>query len=106
MQVIVRTRGVELSERLRSMTRRKLENLERFARDAERVEVDFADQRNPRIADHARCAARLHLRHGVLTAHADAPEPEAALDLVIAKLRNQAERRKDRRVTARGRTRG
>jgi ribosomal subunit interface protein len=101
MQVSVRAHNVEVTDRLRAMAKRKLGALERLARDAWRVEVDFADQRNPRIADHARCSVRLHLRHGLLAAHAAAPKPEVALDLVVAKLRHQAERRKTRRVQAR-----
>jgi ribosome-associated translation inhibitor RaiA len=43
----------------------------------------------------------MHARRGVLTAHAVAPKPEVALDLVVAKLRHQAERVKSRRVTSR-----
>jgi ribosomal subunit interface protein len=101
MQVSVRAHNVLLTDRLRAMAQRKLGGLERILRDAWRVEVDFADQRNPRISDHARCSVRLHLRHGVLTAHAAAPNPEVALDLVVAKLRHQAERIKGRRVVAR-----
>jgi ribosomal subunit interface protein len=105
MQVIVRTRDLDVDDRLRAVARRKAEGLERLARDAQWIEVDFSGQRNPRITDHARCAARLHLARETLTAHAVAPVPEAALDLVVSKLRHQVARRKDRRVAARPRTR-
>jgi ribosomal subunit interface protein len=97
MEVIVRSRDVDVDDRLRAVANRKAVGLERLATDAEWIEVDFAGQRNPRIADHTRCAARLHLRHGTLTAHAVAPVPEAALERVVAKLRHQVERRKDKR---------
>jgi ribosomal subunit interface protein len=102
MQVSVRAHNVQVTDRLRAMAQRKLTRLERIARDAWRVEVDFADQRNPRITDHTRCSVRLHLRHGQLNAHAAAPKPEVALDLAVAKLRHQAERIKSRRVHGRG----
>lgn len=103
MQVIVRARDLDVDNRLRAVARRKADRLERLARDAERIEVDFSGQRNPRITDHARCAARLHLKRETLTARAVAPVPEAALDRVVAKLRHQLARRKDRRLAARPR---
>jgi len=106
MQVSVRAHNVEVTDRLRAMAQRKLTGLERIVRDAWRAEVDFADQRNPRIADHTRCAVRLHVRHGLLTAHAAAPKAEIALDLVVAKLRHQAERVKGRQAGARARGSG
>jgi ribosomal subunit interface protein len=105
MQVIVRSRDVEVGDRLRAVTQRKVGGLERLVPDAERIEVDFAGQRNPRITDHARCAARLHLRQETLIAHAVGPVPEAALELVVAKLRHQVARRKDRRVRSKHRAR-
>jgi ribosomal subunit interface protein len=103
MQVIVRSRDVDVDRRLRALTNRKVDGLERLAPDAERIEVDFAAQRNPRITDHARCAARLHLRNETLTAHAVGPVPEAALEQVVSKLRHQVARHKDRRVASRHR---
>jgi ribosome-associated translation inhibitor RaiA len=105
MQVIVRSRGLDLGDRLRAIATRKVDGLERIAPDAERIEVDFAGQRNPRISDHATCAARLHLRHETLSAHAVAPVPEAALEQVVAKLRHQVARRKDQRIRSTHRAR-
>jgi ribosomal subunit interface protein len=99
MDVVVRSHHVEVTPSLRAMARRKLGRLERVARDLTRAEVDFADQRNPRIADHARCSVILHLRDGRVTARAAGSAPEVALDLVVDKLRHQIERHKDRRVS-------
>jgi ribosomal subunit interface protein len=104
MQVSVRAQNVHVTDRLRAMAQRKLDGLERIVHDAWRVEVDFAEQRNPRIADHTRCSVRLHVRRGVLAAHAAAPKAEVALDLAVAKLRHQVERVKGRRVAARSRS--
>jgi ribosome-associated translation inhibitor RaiA len=47
----------------------------------------------------------LHLRQETLIAHAVGPVPEAALELVVAKLRHQVARRKDRRVRSKHRAR-
>jgi ribosomal subunit interface protein len=98
MQVIVRSRNARIESRLRTIAERKVARLERIARDASRAEVDFLEERNPRIAGRHSCAVILHLRDGRVTAHAAAAAPEAALDLVIDKLRHQVDRRKDRRV--------
>ena len=99
MDVVVRSHHVEVTPSLRAMARRKLGRLERVARDLTRAEVDFADQRNPRITDHARCSVILYLRDGRVTARAAGPVPEVAMDLVIDKLRHPVERRKHRRVS-------
>jgi ribosomal subunit interface protein len=92
MQVIVRSRDLDVDDRLRAVARRKALGLERLAHDAERIEVDFSGERNPRIRAHARCTARLELRRTTLRAHAEAAEPAAALERVVAKLRHQLAR--------------
>jgi ribosomal subunit interface protein len=96
MNVIVRGTNVPVPSRLRSAAQRKLHRLERVARDASRAEVDFSEERNPRIRERHRCAVVVHRRRALLTAHAAAPDPEAALDRVVDKLRHQVDRRKDR----------
>lgn len=92
MQVIVRSRDLDVDDRLRAVAQRKANVLERIAHDAQRMEVDFSGERNPRITAHARCSARLELRRATLRAHAEAPEPAAALERVVAKLRHQLAR--------------
>jgi ribosomal subunit interface protein len=96
MDVIVRGKNVTVPSRLRHAAQRKLGRLERVARDASRAEVDFSEERNPRIRRRHRCVVIVHRRHERLTAHAAAPDPEAALDLVVDKLRHQATRHKGR----------
>jgi ribosomal subunit interface protein len=96
MNVIVRGTNVPVPSRLRSAAQRKLDRLERVARDASRAEVDFSEERNPRIRERHRCAVVVHRPRQRLTAHAAALDPEAALDLVVDKLRHQVVRHKDR----------
>jgi len=93
MDVVVHGRNVPSS--LRAAAERKLGRLERFVRDVAWAELDFSEERNPRIARRHRCAVIVHRRHAPVTAHA--PAPEAALDLVVDKLRHQVDRRKKRR---------
>jgi ribosomal subunit interface protein len=104
VDVIVRSRNVEVPSGLRTVVERKVNRLARFTRDASRAEVDFAEERNPRISGRHSCAITLHVRGGPITAHAAAPAPEAAFDLVLEKVRHQVGRRRDRRI--RGRFRG
>jgi ribosomal subunit interface protein len=99
MQVIVRSRNEAVPPSMRMVVQRKLDRLERIAGDASRADVHFTEERNPRITGRHVCTVTVHLRHGVVTAHAAAAEPVAALDLVLVKLRHQVERAKDRRVS-------
>jgi len=105
MQVVVRSRNLEVPASLRTIAERKIHRLERVARDASRAEVDFAEEHNPRIAERSHCAVTVHVRGGTITAHAAAAQPEAALDLVLDKIRHQVGRRKERRVSSRLRRR-
>jgi ribosomal subunit interface protein len=94
MDVIVRGRNVPGA--LRTAAERKLERLERVVPDVSLAEVDFAEERNPRIRQRHRCAVMLHRRRELVRARAAAREPEAALDLVVDKLRHQVVRHKFR----------
>ncbi|HEV2308912.1 MAG TPA: ribosome-associated translation inhibitor RaiA [Acidimicrobiia bacterium] len=94
MDVVVRGRNVPSD--LRRTAERKLERLERMVRDVSRAEVDFSEEHNPRIACRYRCAVIVHRRHAAVTAHAAAPLPEVALDLVVDKVRHQVTRHKGR----------
>jgi ribosomal subunit interface protein len=96
MEVVVHSRNGPVPLRLRTAAQRKLSKVTRFAPDAERVEVHFAEERNPRIADHSMCAVTVHLRHGRVDAHAAAPQPEIALDRVVDKIKRQTARRERR----------
>ena len=96
MNVIVRGKNIPVPLRLRNAAQRKLGRLERVARDVSRAEVDFSEERNPRIRRRHRCVVVVHRPHELLTAHAAAQEPEAALDLVLDKLRHQVVRHKER----------
>ena len=90
MDVIVHGRNVPPT--LRTAALRKLGRLERMVRDLSRAEVDFTEERNPRIARRHRCAVVVEGRRERLAARASAPVPEAALDLAVDKLRHQVSR--------------
>jgi len=94
MDVVVRGRNVPSS--LRLAAERKLARLERMVRDVSWAEVDFSEEHNPRIRQRHRCAVMLHRRRELVRARAAAPAPEAALDLVVDKLRHQVVSHKNR----------
>jgi ribosomal subunit interface protein len=98
MDVIVRGRHADVPDRLRSVTERKVAKIDRFARDVVRVDVEYSEERNPRIADPEVCTVTVTLKRQVVKAHAAGPRHEVALDLVIAKLEQQIKRIKERRI--------
>jgi putative sigma-54 modulation protein len=98
MDIVVRGKNVEIGKRLRVTSEDKLAKLTRFAHDLTRVEVDFSEIKNPRVADNELCEITLHLPRHFVKAHAAATEQLAALDLTIDKLAHQLTRLKDKRV--------
>lgn len=99
MQIVVRGKNVEVPKTLQSVAEEKVAKIQRFVHDVSRVEVDFSELRNPRIADKELCEVIVHLKHHFVKAHAAAREQEAALDLVIDKVEHQVSRIKDKRIS-------
>jgi putative sigma-54 modulation protein len=99
MDIVVRGKNVDISPRLRKLAREKITKISRFTHDAGRVEVDFSELRNRRVADNQVCEVIVHLKRNFVKAHAAAAEPAAALDLVIDKVEHQVARIKEKRVT-------
>lgn len=99
MEIVVRGKNVEVPAELQGIAREKLAKIARFTNhDAGRVEVDFSELRNKRIADKQLCEVTVHLKGHFVKAHAAATEPQAALDLVIDKVEHQVARLKEKRV--------
>jgi putative sigma-54 modulation protein len=98
MDIVVRGKNVEVSPRLRKLAQEKIRKISRFTHDAGRVEVDFSELRNRRVADNHVCDVIVHLKRNFVKAHAAASEPAAALDLVVDKVEHQVARIKEKRV--------
>lgn len=99
MDIVVRGRNRRVPPRLQDVAREKLAKITRFTRDVGRIEVDFSELKNRRVGDNQVCEVTVHLKRHFVKAHAAAPEPEAALDLVIDKVEHQVARIKDKRVS-------
>jgi putative sigma-54 modulation protein len=98
MDVVIRGKNVKVSESLRTAATEHLAKLDRFANGFARAEVDFSEERNPRIAENQRCEVLVHVKGHLLKAHASASEPFAALYAVCDKVEQQVKRLKDKRV--------
>ena len=99
MDIVVRGKNVDVPPRLRKLAREKVRKISRYTHDAGRVEVDFSELRNRRVADNQVCDVIVHLKRNFVKAHAAAAEPAAALDLVLDKVEHQVARIKEKRVT-------
>jgi len=98
MDVVIRGKNVKVSESLREAATEHLAKLDRFANGFARAEVDFSQERNPRIAENQKCEVLVHVKGHLLKAHASATEPFAALYAVCDKVEHQVKRLKDKRV--------
>jgi ribosome hibernation promoting factor len=99
MDIVVRGKNVDVPPRLRKLAREKVRKISRFTHDAGRIEVDFSELRNRRVADNQVCDVIVHLKRNFVKAHAAATEPAAALDLVLDKVEHQVARIKEKRVS-------
>ena len=99
MDVVIRGRGVDVSDSLRESALKQLHRLDRFASGFARAEVDFSEERNPRIADNHCCEVLVHVKGHLLKGHGAASEPFAAVALAVEKVEHQVKRLKEKRVT-------
>jgi putative sigma-54 modulation protein len=99
VDTVIRGKNVEVSETLRNAALKQIDKLDRFANGSGRAEIDFSEERNPRIADNHVCEVLVHLKGHLLKAHAAAAEPFAAVSMAVDKIEHQVKRLKEKRVT-------
>lgn len=102
MQIVVRGRHIEISDRFREHVSSKLAKIERYDGKCHRVDVEVSQESNPRLADQAvRVEITCHGKGPVIRAEAAADEKFAALDVaygrLVERLRRAADRRHDHR---------
>jgi len=103
MDVVVRGKHCAVPDRLETVTREKLPKLEKFAPNIARAEVDFSEEKNPRIANHAICEITVHLPRHFVKARGAAPDANEALDRALHKAEHQLQKLHSKRVTRRRR---
>jgi ribosome hibernation promoting factor len=98
MQVTVKGKNTTVPEKVRARAEHKLAKLQRFDDRILAVDIEFSEERNPRVADPHRVEVTLTTRSGLVRAHANATDPAAAVDQVIDRLERQVKKRKGRQV--------
>ena len=104
MDIVVKGRKTEVTERFRKHVVEKLSRIERFDGKAISLDVELSKERNPRQAERCdRIEITLRTRGPVVRAEACAGDPYAALDLAATKLEARLRRAADRRRVHHGR---
>jgi ribosomal subunit interface protein len=97
VEIVVNARHTQLSSELRETARKKVAQLERFASDARRIEVEFSDTASRSPADAHTCEILVHLKGQLVKGVASGAEQPVALDLAVEKVRQQMRKRHERR---------
>ncbi|MGP4114796.1 ribosome hibernation-promoting factor, HPF/YfiA family [Streptomyces sp. 4N509B] len=108
MDIVVKSRKTEVSDRFRRHVaeKLKLDKLLRIDGKVTRLDVEVSKEPNPRQADRSdRVEITLRHRGPVVRAEASAADPYGALDLAVEKLEARLRRQNDRRSCRRGRGR-
>jgi putative sigma-54 modulation protein len=98
MQVTVKGKNTDVPDKLRALAERKLAKVQRFDDRILSMDVEFSEERNPRVADAHRVEVTLTTKHRLVRARASAHDPAAAVDRVIDRLQRQVKKLKGRRV--------
>ncbi len=104
MEIVVRGRHLEVSQRFRDHVAGKVSRVERFGLPITHIDVEVSHEANPRQAERAFEVEFTCRGSGpVIRAEAHAPDKYAATDIALARLehrlRRAADRRRDRRST-------
>jgi ribosomal subunit interface protein len=104
MDVVVKARNGEVSERFRAHVQEKLSRLEKHDHKVIRIEVELMKERNPRLQDRAmRVQLTAFTKGPIVRAEAAADDKMAALDLALDKMSAQMRKAADRKRVHRGR---
>jgi putative sigma-54 modulation protein len=96
MEFTIRGRHMEVPERLRAAAQEKISRVTRHLDGWEEVEVQFHEERNPRISEKEVCEVTLRGHGHVMRAKAASDDPFTSVDRVVSKLSHQIEKLKTR----------
>jgi putative sigma-54 modulation protein len=99
VDITVSSRNAGLPDALVTMAREKIGRLDRFGGGIRRAEVHFYEEKNPRILDREVCEVRVDGLHRPLVCRVAAPDGFVAVDRAVAKLGQQLQRLKSRKVS-------
>jgi ribosomal subunit interface protein len=102
VEIVVKGRRCEVSDRFRAHVADKLERLGKYDQRVMRVDVEVTAEANPRLADSAeRVELTVRSKGPVVRAEAAAQDRYAALDVATERLENRMRRAADRRNAGR-----
>jgi ribosomal subunit interface protein len=98
MEIVVKGRHCEVSDRFRTHVEEKLTRLEKYNQRVIRVDVEVSQETNPRLSSQSvRVEITIRSRGPVIRAEAAAEDKLTALDRAIDRLTAQARKAQDRR---------
>jgi ribosomal subunit interface protein len=98
VEIVVKGRHCEISDRFREHVEDKLARLEKYDHRVIRVDVEVSKEANPRLADHlVRVEITIRSKGPVVRAEAAAEDKMSALDKAVERLSAQARKAADRR---------
>jgi len=104
VEIVVKSRHMDVSDRFRSHVEEKIVRLEKHDHRIMRVEVEVDKERNPRQQDRAvRVELTAFSKGPVIRAEAAAEDKMSALDMAMDKMATQMRRAADRKRVHRGR---
>jgi ribosomal subunit interface protein len=104
VDIVVKGRKAEVTDRFRQHVVDKLARIERYDAKAISLDVELSKERNPRQAERSdRIEITMRTRGPVIRAEACADDPYAALDLAAGKLEARLRKAADRRRVHHGR---
>lgn len=103
MEIVVKGRHYEVSDRFRAHVEEKLSRLEKYDQRIIRVDVEVCKEPNPRLADQSvRVEITIRSSGPLIRAEAAAEDKMSALDKAFSRLTAQARKASDRRRIHRG----
>jgi ribosomal subunit interface protein len=104
VEIVVKGRKAEVTDRFRKHVEDKLSRIERYDHKIISLDVELSNERNPRQAEHKdRVELTMRTRGPVIRAEACAQDAYAALDMAVGKLEARMRRSADRRRVHHGR---
>ena len=89
MEVVLKGRGCQVSDKVRDLVDHKLAKLSRLEPRTGRIQLEIVSEKNRRLDGAKRVEASLYLPKKTLRAHAEHHEIESALDEIVEKLERQ-----------------
>ena len=104
MDIVITGRHTEVPDRFRRLVEEKLAKVGALAPKAQRADVEWSHERNPRQSSTCeKVEITIRGKGPVIRAEASAEDPTAALDIALGKLGERLRRTRDRRKVHHGR---